>query len=169
MRALPIAAVSVCLMTMPIVADEADPAAIALDLQQAMGVDSFATARVLHFVWAVEREGAVVASYDHTWDRWTGDYRVEGVDRDSGEPWLALFNVDSREGRVWLAEEEVRVPTIWPGHLERAYGRFINDTYWLLMPWKWLDSRGGPGVRRHRGRSAKCFAMWSSSPSRTSD
>jgi DNA-binding beta-propeller fold protein YncE len=20
-----------------------------------------------------------------------------------------------------------------------AYGRFINDTYWLLMPWKWLD------------------------------
>jgi hypothetical protein len=23
-----------------------------------------------------------------------------------------------------------------------GYGRFINDTYWLLMPWKWLE----PGV-----------------------
>ncbi len=28
--------------------------------------------------------------------------------------------------------------------LERAYGRFINDTYWLLMPVKMMD----PGVTR---------------------
>jgi hypothetical protein len=145
MRLLPAAALTgtlaLALTVAPVFADEPDPAVIAHGLQKTMGGDSFATARVLRFVWAVERDGAVVASYDHTWDRWTGDYRLEGVDRDSGEPWLALFNVNSRDGRVWLGNEEI-VGGDLAGHLERAYGRYINDTYWLLMPWKWLD----PGV-----------------------
>lgn len=118
---------------------------LALHVEQNMGAEAFAAARVLHFTWAVERDGQQVVAYEHTWDRWTGDYRVEGVDRESGKPWLAIFDIDSREGRVWLADEAVPGEAL-AAHLERAYGRFINDTYWLLMPWKWRD----PGVHLAR-------------------
>jgi hypothetical protein len=118
-----------------------DPDDLAVRLETVMGSDAFTQARVLHFTWAVERDGERIATWDHTWDRWSGDYRLAGVDRESGAPWLALFNVGSREGRVWLDDEEVTGDAL-PAQLERAYGRFINDTYWLLMPWKWRD----PGV-----------------------
>lgn len=113
---------------------------IATALQESMGGAAFAAARVLHFTWAVERDGQGV-SYDHSWDRWTGDYRVEGTDRDSGEPWSARFNIGTREGRAWLGDTELAGEAL-AERLEAAYGRFINDSYWLLMPWKWLD----PGV-----------------------
>jgi len=120
---------------------QTDPAAIAGRMQTAMGGDAFASARVLDFVWEVERGGETVVSYAHTWDRWTGDYRVAGTDRESGKPWVAIFDIDTREGRVWLGDEEYPAEAV-DEQLERAYGRFINDSYWLLMPWKWLD----PGV-----------------------
>lgn len=118
-----------------------DPTALAKRLEAAMGDEAFAAARVLHFTWGVERDGQTISAYEHTWDRRSGDYRVSGVDRESGKPWLALFNVQSKEGRAWLGGEEIAGDAL-AGHLERAYGRFINDTYWLLMPWKWRD----PGV-----------------------
>jgi len=118
-----------------------DPTGMAERLEETMGGAVFAQARVLHFTWGVERDGQQVVAYEHTWDRWSGDYRVSGADRESGKPWLALFNINSREGRVWLGEDEVSGED-QAGQLERAYGRFINDTYWLLMPWKWRD----PGV-----------------------
>ncbi|MDH3522359.1 MAG: hypothetical protein OES32_02135 [Acidobacteriota bacterium] len=114
---------------------------IAAALQESMGGSAFAAARVLRFTWAFERDGERAAAYEHSWDRWTGDYRLEGTDRESGEPWLALFNVESRQGRAWLGGEELAGDAL-AERLEMAYGRFINDTYWLLMPWKWLD----PGV-----------------------
>jgi hypothetical protein len=42
---------------------------------------------------------------------------------------------------VWIGDRELTGDELAQS-LETAYGRFINDTYWLLMPWKWLD----PGV-----------------------
>jgi hypothetical protein len=121
---------------------EPDPTDIAERLQQAMGGDAFATARVIHFTWAAERDGQLLVTWDHTWDRWTGDYRLSGADRKSdGASWLALFNVDSRQGRVWIGDRELEGEEL-DEYLTASYGRFINDTYWLLMPWKWLD----PGV-----------------------
>ncbi len=134
-----LAAALSCAAALPALA--ADPVAMAQRLEDTMGGAAFATARVLHFTWGVERDGQQVVAYKHTWDRRSGDYRISGVDRESGEPWLALFNINSREGRVWLGDEEVADEAL-PDQLERAYGRFINDTYWLLMPWKWRD----PGV-----------------------
>ncbi len=106
-----------------------------------MGGAEFAAARVLRFTWAVERDGERAVAYDHAWDRWTGDYRLAGIDSESGEAWSTLFNVETREGRAWRGDEEVTGEAL-AERLESAYGRFINDSYWLLMPWKWLD----PGV-----------------------
>ncbi|MFP4228288.1 MAG: hypothetical protein ACLFTE_05610 [Salinivenus sp.] len=121
---------------------------LALRLMEAHGADAFASAPYLRFNFAIEtsEEEQVVAR--HFWDRTTGEYRVEwqpGPDSN----YVALMDVGSvedqmPEGTVYLngteltgeAGEEAR---------QRAYGRYINDTYWLLAPLKVYDS----GVNRN--------------------
>ncbi len=103
------------------------------------GQDAWEETRYISFRWNVVREGQVISDRLHHWDRWNGRYRLETtVDGDS---LLALLDVESRDGRVWLAGQEVtgaRADSL----VERAYAMFINDSYWLLMPYKWRD----PGV-----------------------
>lgn len=104
------------------------------------GQESWERARYLRFDWVVEVEGKTVVEVHHLWDRYEGRYRVEWTARD-GKKLAVLFNVNTRAGQVWVdgqpasAEDEKK-------YLEAAYGRFINDSYWLLMPWKLKD----PGV-----------------------
>ncbi|MET0619379.1 MAG: hypothetical protein ABW056_03820 [Thermoanaerobaculia bacterium] len=105
------------------------------------GMPAWEKARQFQFDFVVIREGKEVARFAHVWDRYTGDYRVKGVDK-TGAPYLVLFNVNTKQGRAWVngvavegAQKEKQ--------LEAAYGRFINDTYWLLAPWKLFD----PGVQ----------------------
>jgi hypothetical protein len=96
----------------------------------------------------VEREGKTSGGWLHVWDRFTGRYALEGVNRD-GKPLRVVFNVNTREGDAWVGDAKAP-PEDLASLLEFAYGRFINDTYWLLMPWKWLD----PGVSlAYEGRS----------------
>ena len=97
-------------------------------------------ARFLRFDFTVVRDGKKVASISHWWDRYDGRYRVEGVDSKSG-PWKAYLNVQTREGEFFVNGARVEGEAKARG-LENAYGRFINDTYWLLAPWKVFD----PGV-----------------------
>jgi hypothetical protein len=120
-----------------------DPAsALAQRTLDAMGGNkSFAGLRTLAFDFVVERDGKEAARWHHLWDRWDGRYRVEGVNRE-GKHFLALFNVQHRgEGQVWLDGVALSGEDLAKA-LDRAYARFINDTYWLLMPAKLLD----PGV-----------------------
>jgi hypothetical protein len=121
-----------------------DPAAVAIaqrTLQAMGGEQAFAKLRTLKFDFVVERDGKEVARIHHVWDRWDGRYRIEGVNRE-GKNALTLFNVQKRDGgRSWLDGQELEGEALKKA-LERAYGRFINDTYWLLMPAKMLD----PGV-----------------------
>ena len=124
-------------------AGQRDPKADAVgrELIAAMGGEtSWEKARQFQFDFVVVKEGQPVARFSHAWDRYTGDYRVKGVDK-AGAPYTVLFNVNTKQGRAWVngvavegAEKEKRI--------EAAYGRFINDTYWLLAPWKIFD----PGV-----------------------
>ncbi len=76
----------------------------------------------------------------HHWDRHAGRHRLEGKTRE-GDAYVVLHDVDTREGRAFLNGEELagEARSEW---LERAYGAWINDTYWLLMPYKLTD----PGV-----------------------
>lgn len=78
----------------------------------------------------------------HWWDRYTGRHRVEGTDREDRK-YLVLHDVDDRgaEGRAWLDGAEQAGDEL-AGLLENAYGAWINDTYWLLAPYKLHD----PGV-----------------------
>ncbi|HVE65268.1 MAG TPA: hypothetical protein VNC59_01710 [Thermoanaerobaculia bacterium] len=116
---------------------------IARELLASLGGEAaWDKARQLRFDFAVEREGKRAAEFRHLWDRYTGDYRLHGTDK-SGAPYAVYFNVNTREGTALVngrqveGDEKTKL-------LETAYGRFINDTYWLLAPWKVFD----PGVVR---------------------
>ena len=120
-----------------------DPKAVSVaeSMMSAMGGQGgWEKARFLRFDFTVVREGKKIASYSHWWDRFDGRYRVQGDDPKNG-PWKAYFNVGTRQGDFFVnggrAEGEAKSKG-----LENAYGRFINDTYWLLAPWKVFD----PGV-----------------------
>lgn len=98
-------------------------------------------ARYIRFDWVVERGEGPSTRRFHRWDRRTGLYRVESATEDGAM--VALFDVDEPlEGRVWvdgaLVEGDQRRDL-----LDRAYAVFVNDTFWLLMPYRWED----PGVR----------------------
>ena len=125
-----------------------EAAALARRTMAAMGgEDRWRAARLLRFDFTSVRDGQPGAVYSHWWDRQTGDYRLEGVDKE-GVSYRVLFDVDDRTGRAWRGGTELAGDEL-TRMLETAYGRFINDSYWLLMPWKWLD----PGVRLgHDGR-----------------
>lgn len=97
-------------------------------------------ARYFAFTFNVERDGKNVASYPQQWDRFTGDYRVRGRNRE-GEDVEVVMNVNTKQGKAWKSGQEVADPK---DLLAFGYRRFINDTYWLLMGFKSFD----PGVSR---------------------
>jgi hypothetical protein len=82
----------------------------------------------------------------HYWDRENGAIRIES-ETDDGR-WLWLMNVHDGTGRVWrdgtaLVADELREA------LEQGREIWINDSYWVFMPYKLLD----PGVTlRHAGQ-----------------
>jgi len=105
------------------------------------GQEAFDAVRGVRFDFAFSRDGQQLGLYSHWWDRQTGDYRVTGTDRETSAPFEVRLNVDTKEGSATLDGVELTGEALQE-KLEGAYGRYINDTYWFLMPWKWLD----PGV-----------------------
>lgn len=76
----------------------------------------------------------------HHWDKWTGRHRLEGQTPE-GQSYVVLSNINTKEGDAWIdgKKAEGDQKKEW---LDRAHGAWINDTYWLLMPYKLRD----PGV-----------------------
>jgi len=111
------------------------------------GREAWERTRYLAFRWIVERDGEVVAERSHAWDRWEGRNRVS-FERDDGSRFVAVFDLASLRDDSLPPEGEVRVGgerlegAARDSALRQAYGAFINDSYWLVMPLKW----GDPGV-----------------------
>ena len=129
----------------PLAGQAADPKAdqLAHQLIDSMGGEkSWEKARQFKFDFVVDREGKTVARFSHVWDRYTGDYRVSGTDK-TGAPFVVYFNVNTKEGQALVNGKPVEGEAK-DALLKNAYGRFINDTYWMLAPWKVFD----PGVHR---------------------
>ena len=59
-------------------------------------------------------------------------------------------------GRSWLDGEELEGSDVKKA-LDRAYGRFINDTYWLLMPAKMQDPGVNLGSEGEADKDGKTF------------
>jgi len=109
----------------------------------------------LRFTFAVDRGGKTVVSRDHTWDKWTGRYRLEGANKE-GQKYVVLLNVNTKEGQAWsdgkAADGEDKKKL-----LEMAYGAWVNDSYWLIMPYKMMD----PGVvLAYDGETKEGGAAW---------
>jgi hypothetical protein len=99
-------------------------------------------ARYLEFDWAVRRtaeDTLVVRS--HRWDRYEGRARVRQTTPD-GEVVTVFQTQAVEEGEAWLNGEPV-TDERRTELLRSAYRAHINDSYWLIMPYKWTD----PGVQ----------------------
>lgn len=70
----------------------------------------------------------------HVWDKLTGDLRLESGDG------VVLMNLGSKTGRVWKDGQEVSDPGELAKALDDAYAAWINDSYWMFMPYKMKDS-----------------------------
>jgi hypothetical protein len=135
-----------------------DPRATALadEVMKALGgASAWSATRYLRFDFAVEGEGKTILSRAHTWDKATGRYRLEGKDKE-GQAFLTVMNLNTKSGSAWLAGRRLS------GRQERkqldnAHAAWINDTYWLLMPYKLKD----PGVNlAYDGDEASGGSEW---------
>lgn len=120
---------------------------VAARLLEAHGADALASAPYLRFNFAVETPEGTQVIGRHFWDRTTGDYRVEWNEGPDSS-YVALVNVRGvtdgvPSGEAYLNGTQLEGDAARAAR-DEAYGRFINDTYWLLAPVKTFDS----GVNR---------------------
>jgi hypothetical protein len=88
---------------------------------------------------AVRVIGWTIFKRAHVWDKWTGDYRLEA------DSTLVIMNVHTKRGRVWEKGIEITDAPKRDEVLKEAMSVWINDSYWLVMPYKLKDT----GVTLH--------------------
>ena len=76
----------------------------------------------------------------HAWNKHTGWHRVEGKTR-AGDNFVFIDNLNTGEGKAWMNGNPI-VGDSLETLLKRAKSIWINDSYWMLMPYKLRD----PGV-----------------------
>ena len=103
------------------------------------GKEAWDRTRYLRFGFGGVRDGKW-SGRTHHWDKWSGRYRVEGTNRE-GKAFVTLMNLNTKQGEAWLEGKKLEGDDLSKA-LERGYGMWVNDTYWLLMPYKLSD----PGV-----------------------
>jgi len=70
------------------------------------------------------------------WDKMTGDVRIKYLKEDME----AIVNINSGEGMVKRNGEELTNVDSLQKYLTNAKSVWINDSYWLVMPFKLKDS-----------------------------
>lgn len=70
------------------------------------------------------------------WDKWTGNVRVESLK----DPQVILLNINNNTGKVMMDGEELTEPDSVAKYVEKGRRAWINDSYWLVMPFKLKDS-----------------------------
>jgi len=70
----------------------------------------------------------------HIWDKSSGNIRYEDDNT------VVVMNIHSQRGDAWDRGTRVTQPDTLAKRLTMAYRRWINDSYWLVMPYKLKDS-----------------------------
>lgn len=142
--------IPLCLLTLPALgastpSDTGSDADAASDPQALRVADRMMEALGGSEAWEATRfiEFGFFGRRSHVWDKHTGRHRVEGETPD-GAKYVVIHNVHDKgegDGGVFLDGDPVtgEDKQQW---LQRAYGAWVNDTYWLVMPYKLRD----PGV-----------------------
>lgn len=71
------------------------------------------------------------------WNKWTGDVRIENPEQNL----VVLVNINTLKGKVY-ENGTLLSDTSAKKWLRKGKNWWINDSYWLVMPWKLQD----PGV-----------------------
>ncbi|HVR29331.1 MAG TPA: hypothetical protein VMS86_07320, partial [Thermoanaerobaculia bacterium] len=74
------------------------------------------------------------AGRTHLWDKWTGNLRYQHGDQ------ITLMNIHTKDGSAWKAGQKVEDPAELRKLLQQGYEAWVNDCYWLLMPYKLKDT-----------------------------
>jgi len=72
------------------------------------------------------------------WNKHTGDVRIEFPESDSN---VLITNIFTHQGKVKIDGEELTHPDSIQKYTEMAQSIWINDAYWLFMPFKLKDSQ----------------------------
>lgn len=101
------------------------------------GLNAWKQVMAIRFNFQVEHKDAPPKAVKHLWDRKNNRDHVEGL--KDGKPMIAWVDLGTHKGMAWfdgkpLAGDDLNKAMEW------AYGRWVNDTYWLIMPFKMLDS-----------------------------
>lgn len=73
---------------------------------------------------------------DLVWDKYTGRVRIDSKPDST----TYLVNVNTGEGKVKIKGTEITEPDSVKKLLKKATSIWINDSYWLVMPFKLKDS-----------------------------
>ena len=73
---------------------------------------------------------------DLVWDKVKGDVRIESAPDST----IYLVNINTLKGRVEVKGQELTQPDSLAKMLEKAKSIWINDSYWLVMPFKLKDT-----------------------------
>lgn len=111
--------------------DGSDPAAIEL-------ADSIMSAMGGRANWDATRfiSWNFFGRRDLVWDKATGRVRIESP----ADSTIYLVNVETGEGRVQIKGQELVEADSLAKMLDRAKSIWINDSYWLVMPYKLKDT-----------------------------
>lgn len=75
----------------------------------------------------------------HFWNKKTGDIRIELAEENT----VLLCNINSMEGKALIEGKEITSTDSLSMYMNLAKEMWVNDSYWLFMPFKLKDS----GVR----------------------
>ena len=142
--------------SMPSASSDARATAVADRVMDALGgKEAWDATRYLRFGFGSERDGKFQGR-THTWDKWTGRYRVEGMTRE-GKPFLTLMNLNTQEGSAWLDGKKLEGAELKSA--ARARLRDVGERH-LLAAHALQDEgpRRDPHLRRRREgrRAAPC-------------
>lgn len=129
---------------LPAQTDKRDPKAeeVAAAMMKAMGGEhAWKAAHFIRYDFKVTRGGKQVVNRSHLWDKWGGRYRLETKTKDGKSEVVLFTNVNDKQGGVYRDGAKLEGADADKA-LQSAHGAYINDMYWLAMPWKWMD----PGV-----------------------
>lgn len=130
---------------------DAESAPIVQALNNAMGgQQTWDRLPCLRFDFVAVRDGKEIARFRHWWDKRNGRCRVEGPD-DKGKMVVAIFTLADKKGSAFIDGIGVSDAAQVAAAVQNGYERWVNDTYWFMMPFKLHD----PGVRIRYSRNER--------------
>lgn len=106
---------------------DAKAIAIADEVMEAMGGRE-AWDNTRHICWNF------LGARELVWDKWTGDVRVDFRNM------TFLININDERGKVFIEGQEITDSDSLQKMVNRGKSIWINDSYWLVMPYKLKDS-----------------------------